>query len=151
MVQTPSEGARQPIENSPPGIHTMPGGAFLGAGVGLGIVGAKGETAAPAGIVWPATATELVAHMAGDDQRVVNATTPATEAVSMFMKIVFFFMRVPFLWRNRSCALEMNALMFVVVHGSSLVELMFVSSYLVKICLLLSFAVTSARRSAATM
>jgi len=53
-------------------------------------VGAKGETAAPAAIVWPATATALVAPLAGDDQSVVNPTTPATEAVSMFMKIVFF-------------------------------------------------------------
>src|SRR5271165_6678340 len=41
MVQTPSDGALQPIENSPPGIHTMPSGAFLGAGVCLGIVGTK--------------------------------------------------------------------------------------------------------------
>jgi len=56
----------------------------LGAGVVFGIVGAKGETAAPAAIVWPATATALVPHMAGNDQSIVNPTTPATEAVSMF-------------------------------------------------------------------
>ena len=82
--QTPPDGARQPIENSPPGIHTIPAGAFLGAGVGFGIVGAKGETAAPAAIVWPATATAFVAPVAGDDQSIVNPTIPATEAVSMF-------------------------------------------------------------------
>ena len=107
----------QPIENSPPGIHTIPAGAFLGAGVGLGIVGAKGETGAPAAIVWPATATALVSPVAGDDQSAANPTIPTTEAVSMFWEIVFFFMRVAFLWRNRSCAFELNALMFVVVHG----------------------------------
>src|ERR1019366_2112837 len=49
MVQTPSEGARPPIENSPPGIHTMPAGAVVGAGIGLGIVGAKAGAAGLAG------------------------------------------------------------------------------------------------------
>jgi hypothetical protein len=96
MVQAPSDGARQPIENSPPGIHTMPDGAFVGEGVGLGIVGAKGKTGAPAAIVWPATATAFVAPVAGDDQSAANPTTPATEAISMFLEIVFFFMRVAF-------------------------------------------------------
>jgi len=43
IVQKPDDGVMQPMENSPPGIHTMPSGAFVGAGVLLGIVGAKGE------------------------------------------------------------------------------------------------------------
>ena len=41
MVQTPCDGALHPMENSPPGIHTMPSGAFAGAGVLLGTVGVK--------------------------------------------------------------------------------------------------------------
>src|SRR5450631_443455 len=63
-VQMPSFGVWQPIENSPPGIHTMPGGAFVGAGAGLGMVGANGEalvagattSAADAGALQPRTA-----------------------------------------------------------------------------------------------
>jgi hypothetical protein len=68
----------------------------VGAGVGLGIVGAKGETAAPAAIVWPATATALVSPVAGDDQSAANPTIPTTEAVSMFWEIVFLFMQSAF-------------------------------------------------------
>ena len=34
------------MENSPPGIHTMPAGAFVGAGAVLGTVGANGEVLA---------------------------------------------------------------------------------------------------------
>src|SRR5271169_2518177 len=44
----PSLGTVQPIENSPPGIHTMPAGAGLGTGVWLGRVGANGDTPATA-------------------------------------------------------------------------------------------------------
>jgi len=36
-----SSGAAAPIENSPPGIQTMPSGAWPGAGVLFGIVGAN--------------------------------------------------------------------------------------------------------------
>jgi hypothetical protein len=74
----------------------MPAGAFLGAGVGFGIVGAKGETAAPAAIVWPATATAFVVPVAGDARSVENPMTPVTAAVSVFFKTVFFFMRSAF-------------------------------------------------------
>src|ERR1700690_1721646 len=38
-----------PMENSPPGIHAMPSGAFVGAGVLLGMVGAKADAARLAG------------------------------------------------------------------------------------------------------
>jgi hypothetical protein len=41
MVQKPVDGTLQPIENSPPGIQTMPFGALFGTGISLGIVGAK--------------------------------------------------------------------------------------------------------------
>ena len=43
MVQKPVDGSLQPIENSPPGIHTMPSGALLGRGSWLGTVGAKAD------------------------------------------------------------------------------------------------------------
>jgi hypothetical protein len=33
----------QPIENSPPGIQTMPSGVSIGAGILLGIVGANAD------------------------------------------------------------------------------------------------------------
>jgi hypothetical protein len=35
------------MENSPPGIQTIPGGALAGAGVVFGIVGAKTEAEDP--------------------------------------------------------------------------------------------------------
>jgi len=42
-VQKPVDGSLQPIENSPPGIQTMPFGALLDTGSLLGTVGAKAE------------------------------------------------------------------------------------------------------------
>src|SRR5262245_23539801 len=55
MPTSPSMGeSAAPIENSPPGIQTIPGGAARGAGAVLGTVGPKpplvvtGVTAAPA-------------------------------------------------------------------------------------------------------
>jgi hypothetical protein len=74
----------------------MPAGAGAGAGVLFGMVGAKGEMAAAAALVWSAPARALVSPMAGDDQSVVNPTTPATEATSVFWKIGFLFMRFAF-------------------------------------------------------
>src|SRR5882757_9107025 len=61
MVQMPSLGAVQPMENSPPGIHAMPDGALVGAEVLLAMVGANGEAAlvsvpAAAGRLQPTTA-----------------------------------------------------------------------------------------------
>jgi hypothetical protein len=41
MLQRDSLSRGLPIENSPPGIQTIPGGAFAGAGVEFGIVGSK--------------------------------------------------------------------------------------------------------------
>jgi hypothetical protein len=60
MVQTPSDGTLQPIENSPPGIHTIPSGPFVGGGVLLGTVGAKVEAFV--------TGTTSSAATAGEDQ-----------------------------------------------------------------------------------
>src|ERR1700746_2456595 len=57
MVQTPSDGTWQPMENSPPGIHTIPFGALGGGGVWLGTVGAKCELLVT-GITSPAAATD---------------------------------------------------------------------------------------------
>src|SRR5262249_17495671 len=41
MLQSDSLSTGLPIENSPPGIHTIPGGAAPGRGPGLGLVGVK--------------------------------------------------------------------------------------------------------------
>jgi hypothetical protein len=46
-VQKPVDGSLQPIENSPPGIQTIPFGALLGTGPLLGIVGAKADPVIP--------------------------------------------------------------------------------------------------------
>src|SRR3974390_1652904 len=45
-VQTSSDGASQPMENSPPGIHAMPLGAGPGGRVLFGIVGANADDGA---------------------------------------------------------------------------------------------------------
>src|SRR6266446_6408598 len=60
-----------PIENSPPGIHTMPSGLEPGAGVLLGMVGAKDEASALCGVPELETGT-------GVGRDLTNATTPAT-------------------------------------------------------------------------
>jgi hypothetical protein len=46
MLQRESLSTGLPIENSPPGIQTMPAGAAPGAGVGFGIVRAKEDAVA---------------------------------------------------------------------------------------------------------
>src|SRR5450432_3298138 len=61
MVQKPDDGAMQPMENSPPGIHTMPSGALAGAGVMLGTVAANGEALVAGATASAATAVEIFA------------------------------------------------------------------------------------------
>jgi hypothetical protein len=46
MLQRDSLSSRLPIENSPPGIQTIPAGAGAGAGVAFGIVRSKDVEAA---------------------------------------------------------------------------------------------------------
>src|ERR1035441_3944716 len=67
--QSDSPDSSLPIANSPPGIHTMPSGAGLGAGVLFGMVGPKAELAAAAASAWPAT---------GRGQNLATTTTPTT-------------------------------------------------------------------------
>jgi len=55
----PSDGVVQPMENSPPGIHTMPAGAFVGAGAVLGTVGANGEVLAAGAVSIAARAVKM--------------------------------------------------------------------------------------------
>ena len=69
MVQTPSDGTWQPMD-SPPGIHTIPFGAFDGSGVWLGTVGAKAEVLVSGATTSPATACESrAAFMASTPKR----------------------------------------------------------------------------------
>src|SRR6185436_12071105 len=70
-----SLAASLPIENSPPGIHTMPCGAGAGAGVLFGTVGAKGELAEVAPFSF---ALAVAAESAGGDRNTANAIIPAT-------------------------------------------------------------------------
>src|SRR5258708_28973772 len=69
--------ASLPIENSPPGIHTMPSGSGVVGRVLLGTVGPKVESAAGSlSLIWlPAVEDE-----AGDGRYLTKATTPATAA-----------------------------------------------------------------------
>jgi len=46
MLQRDSLSTGLPIENSPPGIHTIPAGTVPGAGVEFGTVGAKADETA---------------------------------------------------------------------------------------------------------
>src|SRR6266705_1776279 len=73
-LQIASPVSSLPIENSPPGIHTMPSGLAPGAGVLLGMVGAKSEAAAASCFC---SLSEVEAET--DDERdLTNTTTPAT-------------------------------------------------------------------------
>jgi len=74
MVQTPSDGTLQPIENSPPGIHTMPSGAFVGGGVLLGIVGAKADPPMVGAPSSEETAGESLAVLKTNNVSVPNKT-----------------------------------------------------------------------------
>jgi hypothetical protein len=73
-----SLAASLPIENSPPGIHTIPSGARVGADVLFGTVGAKGELAAAALFSF---ASAVATGSAGRGRNMVSATSPATTTV----------------------------------------------------------------------
>jgi hypothetical protein len=49
MLQRDSLSTGLPIENSPPGIQTIPGGALAGAAVVFGIVGSKDKAVTTVG------------------------------------------------------------------------------------------------------
>ena len=68
-----SLAASLPIENSPPGIHTMPSGFGFGAGILLETVGAKGELPVAPPFVWLA---EVVAD-SGAERNIKQAVTAA--------------------------------------------------------------------------
>ena len=67
MVQKPVDGSLQPIENSPPGIQTMPFGALLGTGSLLGTVGAKAEP--------PMAGPPSSAEMAGENHATLKTNS----------------------------------------------------------------------------
>ena len=73
MVQTPSDRTLQPNENSPPGIHTIPSGAFVGGGARFGTVGAKVEAFV--------TGTTSPAATAGEGQPALIASAPRRQRV----------------------------------------------------------------------
>jgi hypothetical protein len=66
-VQKPADGSLQPIENSPPGIQTMPLGALLGTGSLLGTVGAKADP--------PMAGAPSSAEMAGESHATLKTTS----------------------------------------------------------------------------
>src|SRR5436190_7755466 len=70
-----SLAASLPIENSPPGIHTIPSGAGAGAAGLFGTVGANGELA---GVAPFSFASVVATGSAGRERNIATATTPAT-------------------------------------------------------------------------
>src|SRR5437667_1016927 len=70
--------ASLPIENSPPGIHTIPSGAGAGAGLLFGMVGAKGDAAAVSSLFRLAEGDSE----GGDEPDLTNAKTPAAETIA---------------------------------------------------------------------
>src|SRR5215471_7759416 len=75
MPTSPSLGeSAAPIENSPPGTQTIPGGAARGAGAVLGTVGPK----------LPVTVTDERAVVAVGDLSVVAAPEVAPDAATGF-------------------------------------------------------------------
>src|SRR6266568_6774717 len=67
-----------PIENSPPGIHTIPSGAGVGAGPLFGMVGAKGDAAAVCSLFRLAEGDSE----GGDEPDLTNAKTPAAATIA---------------------------------------------------------------------
>jgi hypothetical protein len=66
-VQNSVDGSLHPIENSPPGIQTMPLGALLGTGSLLGTVGAKAEP--------PMAGAPSSAETAGESQAMLKTNS----------------------------------------------------------------------------
>jgi hypothetical protein len=66
-VQKSVDGSLQPIENSPPGIQTMPFGALLGTGRLLGTVGAKVDP--------PMVGAPSSAELAGESHAMLKTTS----------------------------------------------------------------------------
>src|SRR5260370_34340484 len=66
-VQYPVDGSLQPIENSPPGIQTIPLGALLGTGSLLGTVGANADP--------PIAGAPSSAEMAGESHTTLTTTS----------------------------------------------------------------------------
>jgi hypothetical protein len=75
-VQKPVDGSLQPIENSPPGIQTMPLGALSGTGSLLGTVGAKAEPPMAGGPSSAETAGESHAMLRTSSVNVPNEKGP---------------------------------------------------------------------------
>ena len=74
MVQKPVDGTLQPIENSPPGIQTMPFGPLFGTGILLGIVAAKADPAMVGAVSSAETAGESHAVLKTNKVNVPNKT-----------------------------------------------------------------------------
>src|SRR5215471_11653854 len=96
-------GSMAPIENSPPGIHTIPSGVREGAEAGFGTVGRKlpseltlatGETATTwfvedhRGNATAATATAIIATADGRLRTCVFLTTGSLHVQILFMLIL---------------------------------------------------------------
>src|SRR5580700_4759011 len=82
VVQKPVDGSLQPIENSPPGIQTMPSGPLLGMGSLLGTVGPKADP--------PIAGTPSSAELAGASHATLKTTSvnvPNKQGVVMWVFI----------------------------------------------------------------
>src|SRR3974390_788610 len=85
LVQNSSDASWQPMENSPPGIHTMPSGAGPGAAALFGTVGAK---AAEAGAGEPLAARVSAADAARDSRTKARATHARRGFEVMFLSVL---------------------------------------------------------------
>ena len=103
MPTSPSPGeSAAPIENSPPGIQTIPGGAVRGAGAVLGVVGPKpplvvtGVTAAVAAgdlsvVVAPEVALAVARGLRAHEAPVIRAKTRAPRSTRLDVELKPFF------------------------------------------------------------
>jgi hypothetical protein len=105
ILQSDSLSTGLPIENSPPGIQTIPGGAAAGAGVVFGSVGPKDEAITVTG------SFDAGGKASGEDDgfiactvkaaAVTNPNTTSQPALALFL--FFLFPRIIYLVAASAC------------------------------------------------
>src|ERR1700722_10199740 len=101
-----SGGSCAPMENSPPGIHTMPGSALPGESVLLGTVGAKGT---PADIIAAGLARCAAIELTGDGAGTTTATVRAGGSLQRLMPTTTMMHRVARVQGSTLCGVRLAA------------------------------------------
>src|ERR1700733_15207890 len=101
-----SGGSCAPMENSPPGIHAMPGSALPAESVLLGTVGTNGI---PADVVAAAGSKGVAIELTGDGARTTTATVRAGGNLQRLMPTTTMMHRVARVQGSTLCGVRLAA------------------------------------------